>query len=327
MATMPTTIALSVSPSSDIMPILEQMEGMMYLGDTLVKSGLLPSSVKSKETAVAIMLKARELGIGPMEAFSSINIIQGKPTISPQLMIALAERSGALADYRIDDDGKCCTCTVIRRGRSPFSASFSMDDAAKMELQSKGNWKSQPRVMRQWRAVSAAFRLVFADVLAGIYIPDEVGAETDTEGNLVAAPSVLSAPRPIPVPVLTAPVDVPVDEPPVSDADIDALIADTIQPDPDGVEAPMVTTGPVAVEAPENDNWRSRALNIIPSAVSRIMGKPGGTEIVLAVFEGRGKKLDTVRVADTDYLRGVIAGIKNKDVAAAIYNDLAVHMS
>jgi len=173
-----------VAPTTDILPILQQMDGLMFLGDTLLKSGLLPQAIKTKEAAIAIILKGREIGIGPMEAFSSIAVIQGKPTISPQLMIALAERSGQLENYIIQDDGEKCTVTVNRKGRSSFTASFSMEDAASMGLSGKDNWKKQPKVMRQWRAISAAFRVRFADVLAGMYTPEELGAEVDEAGTI-----------------------------------------------------------------------------------------------------------------------------------------------
>ena len=200
--------ALATSTTTDIMPIIEQMGGLMQLADTLIKSGMLPSSIKSKEAAVAIMLKGREIGCGPMEAFSSINVIQGKPTISPQLMVALSERSGALQDYTIKDTddmtpqelkgcehsltknhGGTCMVTVTRRGRTPKAASYSMEDAKRNGLAGKDNWKKQPKIMRQWRAVSAAFRVVFADVLAGLYIPEEMGAEVDEAGQIVDAPA------------------------------------------------------------------------------------------------------------------------------------------
>jgi hypothetical protein len=168
--------------TTDILAIVEQMDGLKFLGQTLVKSGMLPRSINTTEAAVAIILTGNELGIPPMQAFSSINVIQGKPTISPQLMIALADRSGALENHELSDDGHTATCSVKRRNRAAHTATFSMDDAKNMGLAGKDNWKKQPKVMRMWRAVSAAFRVTFPDVLAGIYIPEEMGAQVDSEG-------------------------------------------------------------------------------------------------------------------------------------------------
>ena len=55
-----------IAGSTDILPVIAQMDGLMFLGDTLVKSGMLPQSIKTKEAAVAVILKGRELGIGAL---------------------------------------------------------------------------------------------------------------------------------------------------------------------------------------------------------------------------------------------------------------------
>ena len=155
---------------------------LMNIADMLVKSGMLPTNIKSKEAAAAIILKGRELGIPTMEAFSLINVIQGKPTISPQGMIALARRTKELEDISISDENDTAVVVVKRKGQSPFKTTFSAKDAAAMQLANKDNWQKQPRVMRQWRAISANFRITFPDVIGGMYTPEELGAEIDDEG-------------------------------------------------------------------------------------------------------------------------------------------------
>ncbi len=173
------------STAPDVLNVVEQMDGLMALGETLIKSGMLPKTITTREAAVAIILKGRELGLGVLEAFSSIHIIAGRPTVSPQLMMALAERSGELEDCQVSDDGSMCAVTVKRLGRSSHTATFSMEDARSLGLLQRPNWKTMPRVMRQWRAVAAAFRPVFADRLSGLCTPDEVGASVDAEGIVI----------------------------------------------------------------------------------------------------------------------------------------------
>jgi hypothetical protein len=85
---------LSVRSELDALTLATQVGQLRGFGETLVKSGLLPQSIKTPEAAVVIILKGRELGIPPMEALNSISVIQGKPTVSPQLMLALIYRSG-----------------------------------------------------------------------------------------------------------------------------------------------------------------------------------------------------------------------------------------
>lgn len=159
---------------------------MQQQASALVASGFLPQSVNSPQKAVAIIMLGRELGIAPWAALTSINVIQGKPTVSPQLMLALINRSGQLEDMTIDDDGTACTVTMKRKGRTPHTFTFSMMDANAMNLSGKDNWKKQPAIMRQWRAVAGCARTVFADVILGLYTPDEMGIDVaaDDQGNM-----------------------------------------------------------------------------------------------------------------------------------------------
>ena len=64
-----------------------------------------------------------------------------------------------------------------------------MDDADRMlttewqngnkrtiKLSEKANWKQQPATMRKWRAISACCRVLFSDVIMGLYTSEEVAA-------------------------------------------------------------------------------------------------------------------------------------------------------
>lgn len=147
------------------------------MANTLAASQLLPQSVNTPAKAIAIILLGRELNIAPWQALSTINVIQGKPTISPQLMLALIQSSGQLENIEVTDDGTTCTVAMTRKGQSPHTETFSMQDAAAMGLSGKDNWKKQAKIMRRWRCVAACARVVFSDVILGLYTPDEMGAD------------------------------------------------------------------------------------------------------------------------------------------------------
>jgi hypothetical protein len=158
---------------------------LMTQADTLVKSGFLPQSIKTKEQAVAIITMGQELGIGTWAALNGINVIQGKPTISPQLMLALINRSGQLEDMQIESCPDRCVVTMKRKGRASHSERFDLQAAAAMGLTGKDNYRKQPAVMLKWRAVSACARVVFPDVIMGFYLPEEINPDlpVDTEGE------------------------------------------------------------------------------------------------------------------------------------------------
>lgn len=169
---------------------LDQWELMRRQAETLVNSGFLPVAINTAEKALAIMQKGRELGIPPMEAISSINVIQGKPSVSPQLMLALARRTGELEDIQMDVSDKVANVTVKRKGQSSYTTTFGIKEATDLQLIGKDNYKKQPGVMFQWRALAQNLRVTFPDAIAGLYLVEEMtqGEETVTTRGPVQMP-------------------------------------------------------------------------------------------------------------------------------------------
>lgn len=187
-----------IPQTGEIVPMtldMEKWQIMRQQADTLVKSGFLPPAINTPEKALAVMQKGRELGIGPMEALSSINVIQGKPACSAQLMLALARRTGELEDIKIETSEKGATVTVTRRGQSPFTSTFGAKEATDLGLMGRDQYKKQPGTMFKWRAVSDNLRVTFGDALSGLYTPDEMNMEeTITSRGPVAMPKAIQKP-------------------------------------------------------------------------------------------------------------------------------------
>ena len=160
-----------------------------------------------------VFLKGYELGVSPLQALDGIYNIQGKPSCSPQFMLALINRSGLLEDIEILVNDTAATVTMKRKDRSVHTEVFSMTDAQKMGLATKDGWIKQPKTMMKWRAVAAAARIVFSDVIQGMYTPEEMGADVNVseEGEMV----VVSKPEPAPVVQIPATVEPQKVEPPV----------------------------------------------------------------------------------------------------------------
>lgn len=172
-------------------PAMNTWNVMRQQADVLIKSGFLPTGINTPEKALAIMMKGKELGIPAMEALSSINVIQGKPSVSPQLMLALARRTGLLENIDIKKDDKEAVVTITRKGMAPVTTRFGIKEATAQGLIGKDNYRKQPSVMFQWRALAENLRLTFGDAISGLYTYDEMGAEMDAEGVLTARPSIL----------------------------------------------------------------------------------------------------------------------------------------
>jgi hypothetical protein len=181
------------------LPSSSEWRTMVEMAGMLVPTGFLPNTIKTAEQAVAIILKGRELRVPPMYALSNIVVVQGKPTCSAELMLALIYRDqGDDAVVVEESTATACRLTYKRRTwaeRRPFA--FSIEDARTAGLAGKDTWKSYPQAMLRARCVSAVARLAFPDSIAGMYTPEELGASVRvTEDGAVEVDQAPPAPGP-----------------------------------------------------------------------------------------------------------------------------------
>lgn len=169
-------------------------EDMQKQAALIVKSGFLPPQINSAEKALTIMLTGKELGLGLMESLRSINVVQGRPCMAAQLILGLCHRTGQVEDCKIVEEAGKCSVMLKRKGQSPYTSVFTMEDAKKLGLANKDNWIKQPQNMLKWRAISAACRVVFPDAISGIYTPEEISdnlpeVQEVKEAHIEAKPS------------------------------------------------------------------------------------------------------------------------------------------
>lgn len=156
---------------------------------TLIRSGFLPKAIDTPEKALAIIITGKELGVPMMEALRGINIIMGKPSVSGQLMLALARRTGELENFKVSSDEDGATCVVKRKGEDEHTSTFTKQNAVDMQLftRNSDNYTKQPQVMFKWRAISQALRFTFPDAIAGLYTKEEMAPErvtVDGDGDM-----------------------------------------------------------------------------------------------------------------------------------------------
>jgi hypothetical protein len=126
----------------------------------------------------AVILYGHELGLGPMQSLNTINIISGRPSLSPEGMRALVMSAGH--QIRVQGDDESATAQCHRRewpAEEWTSHTFTMADAQRADLVGKpgSSWKKYPRAMLMARATSEACRADFSDVIRGLsYTTDEV---------------------------------------------------------------------------------------------------------------------------------------------------------
>lgn len=146
------------------------------MAEILANSDMVPKDFKGKpENCLIAMQWGHEVGLKSMQAIQNIAVINGRPALWGDAVIALVRNSPLCEFVTENDDGHTATCRVKRRGEPEQLRSFSMDDAKSAGLLGKqGPWSSYPKRMRQMRARAFALRDVFADVLRGLPVAEEV---------------------------------------------------------------------------------------------------------------------------------------------------------
>ena len=144
------------------------------LAQILVASRLLPRSIATPEAAFAVICTGRELGLTAMQSLRSIHIIEGKPTMSADLMVALVKRSAACRYFRLVESTaeRAVYETARRDDPEPTRLAFTMAEARDAGVAGKDNWRKFPAAMLRARAASALVRAVYPDVLLGVYDSD-----------------------------------------------------------------------------------------------------------------------------------------------------------
>lgn len=155
------------------------------IADLVSNSSMFPAwRGKKKDAALAIMF-GKSLGLSWGHSLLNIAVINSRPTIWGDAMLALCRKAPTFEYCHEEFDKKTMTamCKVKRKGEPEHVCTFSKEDAQTAKLWGKaGTWTNYPARMLQMRARSFALRDVFADVLMGIISAEEV-SDYPTQDN------------------------------------------------------------------------------------------------------------------------------------------------
>ena len=165
------TAPLTLAPARELTPAVWQL--IENIAPAMYKSRLF--GVTSPEAASAIMLKGYELGLGVTASFEFVQVIKGKPGLSPRGALALLHNAPEIESIKIDrlTDEKGAflgyQCYMKRSNGFEHTASFTMEDANKAGLvKPDSGWAKYPENMCMWRAVGFCADVVAPDVTAGM---------------------------------------------------------------------------------------------------------------------------------------------------------------
>lgn len=150
--------------------VLSPAEQWTY-AETVAPAQLLPKPYRDRPADIMIAIGlGQSMGLTPAEALYRIDVINGKPTASAELIAANVRKAGHKLRLRIDEQNTSATCTIIRADDPDFEHTVTRDAAwaKQMGLAGKDNYKTQPATMLGWRAVTACARVACPEALYGV---------------------------------------------------------------------------------------------------------------------------------------------------------------
>lgn len=148
----------------------------LEMAGVLCKSSLIPNDFQGNAGNVLVAIQwGMELGLAPMQALQSIAVINGRPSLWGDAVIALCKAHPVCEWVREYEEDGVAVCVTQRRGDpDPVERRFSMDDAKRAGLLGKaGPWTQYPRRMMQMRARSWCLRDAYPDLLRGMAVAEE----------------------------------------------------------------------------------------------------------------------------------------------------------
>jgi hypothetical protein len=162
------------------------VQARLQYAKALAEASIIPTQYQRKPANVLVAIETgNALGIPAIQALNSIAVINGRATLSADLMAAVVRRAGHR--LRVREDGpESVTATLIRADDpdGAFTATWTREKATRAGLWgNRGPWTQYPTQMLRARAITEVCRQGASDALMGlVYTPEELGARLDDAG-------------------------------------------------------------------------------------------------------------------------------------------------
>ena len=148
---------------------VNSIEQALIVADLIAKSSFCPKSFVGKSGDIVVALQyGQELGLKPMQALQNISVINGRPSLWGDAMLAVCMQSPHFEYIKEEyiEETKTAVCRVKRKNMPEVVRKFSEADARRAKLWGKqGPWSDYPDRQQGMRARGFALRDAFADVL------------------------------------------------------------------------------------------------------------------------------------------------------------------
>ena len=158
------------------MPTTEELTALERLAERLFKGKAFPDTVRSVDTAFAILLKGWELGMPAMAAAAGIAIVSGKVSLGADATAGACLRHRDICLYfsLVESTGEVARYETRRAGApTPVTLAYTISQAKTAGLTGSTTWQKHAPAMLRARCAAALARAVYPDLVAGCYDPDE----------------------------------------------------------------------------------------------------------------------------------------------------------
>lgn len=153
--------------SNEIVPYGE----IERMGAAIAKSGLF--GIKTPEQAIALMLVAQAEGLHPAAAARDYHIVQGRPSLKADAMLARFQAAGGRVRWTEMSETRVAAVFSHPSG-GDLELAWTLEDAKRAGLAGRDTWRQYPRQMLRARVISEGIRSVYPGVVAGTYTPEEM---------------------------------------------------------------------------------------------------------------------------------------------------------
>jgi hypothetical protein len=164
---------------------IRDIDDLSRLSGMLAKSGYFKDTTEAAQAGVKV-LTGLELGFPAIASMAGIYIVQGKPSLSANLMAAAVKRSGKY-NYRILEHTKeICKIAFFEQGEQVGISEFTREDAEAAHTQNMAKFAKN---MLFARAMSNGVKWFCPDIFLGpVYTPEELGVQVNGEGEVIDLP-------------------------------------------------------------------------------------------------------------------------------------------
>lgn len=170
-------------PAASLTPAATTIPEVLQMAEIVAASGLFPA-FKTPQAAAALMLLCRAKGLDPMTAVERYHIVQGRPVMRAEAMLAEFLAAGGRVEWHERSDNTASATFSHPQGGS-IQVSWTIEQAKAAGLTGKDVWRQYARQMLHARCVSEGVRSVFPGVTNGLYTPEEAA---DISANGPASP-------------------------------------------------------------------------------------------------------------------------------------------